>query len=222
MTSKFHTIAHKLSLSSMPEKIGIMADSHGKSDVIQGAISFLKEKGCSLLYHLGDICDSSSPGTADACVDLLERHGVIAVKGNNDHIVLVNHRDQPGEVVSQTTLDYLGDLAQTVEHENVIFTHSLPFVKELGPAGMIRTMGIGESDKFFNESPQNVLFRGHSHHPGIIYRNGAGTVAESLSAGQKIDLSHRTPCVITCGALTSGLCMIWEPAREKSYCLSFR
>ncbi|MBI9088784.1 MAG: metallophosphoesterase family protein [Desulfobacterium sp.] len=205
----------------MPEKIGIMADSHGKSDVIQGAISFLKEKECTRLYHLGDICDSGSPGTADSCVDLLERHGVIAVKGNNDHIVLVNHRDQPGEVVSQTTLDYLGNLAQTVELENVILAHSLPFVKELGPAGMIRTMGIDESDKFFNESPQSVLFRGHSHHPGIIYQDGADTVVESLSVGQQIDLSQRTPCVITCGALISHLCMIWEPARKRSHCLSF-
>lgn len=205
----------------MPQRIGIMADSHGKPGVIQGAISFLKEKECTLLYHLGDICDSASPGTADACVELLKTHDVTAVKGNNDHIVLLNHRAQPGEVVSQITLDYLGNLAQTVERDNVFFTHSLPFAKELGPAGMIRNMGIGESDKFFSESPQSVLFRGHSHQPGIIYRDGAKTVAESLSAGQNIDLSQRTPCVITCGALTSGICMIWEPAKEKSHCLSF-
>ncbi|MCP4115078.1 MAG: hypothetical protein GY737_06640 [Desulfobacteraceae bacterium] len=88
----------------MPEKIGIMADSHGKPEVIQGAISFLKEKECSLLYHLGDICDSGSPGTADVCVELLKKHDVIAIKGNNDHIVVVNHRTQPGEVVSRPTL----------------------------------------------------------------------------------------------------------------------
>jgi hypothetical protein len=50
------------------EKIGIMADSHGRPEAIAAGAVYLKRKGCTALFHLGDICDSTMPGTADDCV----------------------------------------------------------------------------------------------------------------------------------------------------------
>jgi predicted phosphodiesterase len=48
--------------------IGIMADSHGQPDTIKAALAALSNLACRTVYHLGDVCDSAHPETAEACV----------------------------------------------------------------------------------------------------------------------------------------------------------
>jgi predicted phosphodiesterase len=64
--------------------IGIMADSHGKSETIEAAIELLKNRKCDRIYHLGDVCDSAHPETAHTCVHPLQINNVVTIKGNND------------------------------------------------------------------------------------------------------------------------------------------
>ena len=52
--------------------IGIMADSHGQIDAIRDALAVFDELGCGSIYHLGDVCDSAYPETANACIQLLQ------------------------------------------------------------------------------------------------------------------------------------------------------
>ena len=202
------------------QKIGIMADSHGQPEAIETAIELLKSHGCDTLYHLGDICDTRYPETADRCVQLLKVYRVRAVKGNNDHVVVVNHQHREDSPVSPETLAYLTGLPQRLEDDHVWFTHSLPFVEELGAAGMMWSMGFSEATRFFGDYPSMSLFRGHSHTPEIMYRKSGKVLSEPLLPGRETELSGKLPFVITCGALMNSVCMMWQPEAQVIQSLS--
>ena len=60
-------------------KIGILSDSHFKSDYTKDVIDFLKDKGSEYLIHAGDLCIEEN-------LKLLKESGLkyISVFGNND------------------------------------------------------------------------------------------------------------------------------------------
>lgn len=200
-------------------KIGIMADSHGSPEAIKAAIEFLRKKNCGPLFHLGDICDSHRPETANDCVRLLSKNDVLAIKGNNDYAILLNRNR---ETVEQTTHQYLENLPLIREQGEAVFVHSLPFVEELGLSAMIGVMRTRIAQRFFRESEKKILFRGHSHSPEIIQQSNGKIQKRRLREGERIDLKRSLPCIITCGALTEGLGMIWSTEENSLVCLSFR
>ncbi|MFZ5572778.1 MAG: metallophosphoesterase family protein [Thermodesulfobacteriota bacterium] len=200
--------------------IGIMADSHGKVETIAGALALFRQWGCGKAVHLGDICDSFRPAESDACVRLLKAESVLSVKGNNDHALVVNRTHVAGDSVSSETIDYLNNLPMQIREGRTVFAHSLPFEAVLGLSCMVRTPGAMESEWFFREYPDGVLFRGHSHQPEMKWRRGGHIVTEPIAMGQRIGLEERRPCIVTCGALTRGWCMIFQPDRMEIVCRS--
>ncbi len=92
----------------------------------------------------------------------------------------------------------------------------------MGLSSMIGNMGDRETLRFFKEFPDRVIFRGHSHSPEIVWLRGQQIARRSLVAGEKFELTEKIPCVVTCGALTRGFCMVWNPAENVIECLSFR
>ncbi|MBU1399007.1 MAG: metallophosphoesterase family protein [Pseudomonadota bacterium] len=195
--------------------IGIMADSHGMSDTITGAVGLFRRENCHLIYHLGDICDSAYPETADSCTGILLANNVIAVKGNNDHAISANH---PGGKISKETIVYLSALPLVAEHGEALLTHSLPFAEMLGLSCMIREMGKNEAALFFKKHPGKILFRGHGHSPEIISNESGEMIFRSMFPGEKTELVGRLPCIITCGSLAAGYCMIWKPGEKSVKC----
>jgi len=198
-----------------------MADSHGRPETIAAAADFLRSRRCRRIYHLGDICDSVKPATVENCVSLLRENGIYAIKGNNDHAVVVN---QPGRIklqFSPESLDYLKALPLMRRYKGAHFTHSLPFLHERGLSSMIGTMGEAEARLFFNSMPSGILFRGHGHTPEVIFMNHNEIRFHSLEKGEVFSLSQNMPCIITCGALTRGLCMIWKPYSGMICCLDY-
>jgi hypothetical protein len=87
---------------------------------------------------------------------------------------------------------------------------------------MIGAMGRMEITRFCNDFPEKILFRGHSHNPEIAWLQRQQVKAQPLAAGLKLNLSKKIPCVVTCGALTRGLCMIWNPEDNYIESLSIR
>ena len=209
------------SMKEVNPKTGVMADSHGEPDAILTAIRLFREKGCERLYHLGDICDSRYPERADECVRVLREHHVAMVKGNNDHILVVNHRNRSDTPIVPETLECLLNLPQRIDVGEIFFTHSLPFVEELGLAGMMWSMGPKEAARFFERYPGHSLFRGHSHTPEIMFLRCGQVVAEPLSPGEEIPLQERSPFVVTCGALMNSLCLMWDPDANTLQSISF-
>jgi len=212
-----------------------MADSHGKPETIAKASDFLKKMGCGTIFHLGDICDSLRPETAGPCIEIIKANHIRAIKGNNDHILALNLKNGSDTGESFETMNYLNALPQNIECHNAMFTHSLPFEMELGASAMIGKMGTVEAERFFSARPETLLFRGHSHLPKIIFpetpvkkiedavaKNAVSAARSSaISPGQKIDLKNRRSCVITCGALMDGVCMIWRPEQSALSCHCF-
>ena len=199
-------------------KIGIMADSHGQAERIANALTLFEEHSCEAIYHLGDICDSAHPETADHCVSLLRRDNIFGIKGNNDHQVVVNHEGRQNTHLAATTIEYLKQLPLTRELGHSIMTHSLPFVKERGLSSMIGVLGQSEAALFFRSYPHRILFRGHSHCPEILRQHKHTVEIGKISAGETIQLADIQPCIITCGALDQGFMMIWEPGKQALTC----
>jgi predicted phosphodiesterase len=200
-----------LCVDEMTLLIGIMADSHGQPAKIKAALLALDNLSCQVIYHLGDACDSAHPETAEACLRPLLHYHVILIKGNNDHAILASHIGRPNPIVAPEVLGFLQTAPLMNYYQNAIFTHSLPFAGALGLSCMIGKMGQNEARRTFNEFPDHIIFRGHSHSPEIIRPRGRGILSRRLKSGEKIDLAERIPCVVTCGALTRGLYMVWKP-----------
>jgi predicted phosphodiesterase len=192
--------------------IGIMADSHGQPDTIQAALEMLSKLACLAVYHLGDVCDSAHPETAEACLRLLQEQHVTMIKGNNDQAIIANNIDRQCPFAAPGVWRYLQAAPLIQFYQNAVFTHSLPFADTLGLSSMIGTLGKSEALRSFNEFPHHIIFRGHSHSPKIVQPQGRGVTSHRLGPGEKIDLAGRIPSVVTCGALTRGLYMVWNPA----------
>jgi len=201
--------------------IGIMADSHGRPETILAALAVLKDLNCRSIFHLGDVCDSNHPETAEACLRPLQEHKVITIKGNNDHAIVANSIGRQKPPVSPKVLEYIQSLPLITYYQNTIFIHSLPFTDELGLSCMIGAMGEDEARRSFNEFPHQIIFRGHSHSPEIIWSPNRLIEFRPLAVGRKFDLKGKIPCVVTCGALTRGLCMVWDPVENMVESLSF-
>ena len=193
-----------------PFPVGIMADSHGNAASIRSALALFGSFGCRRIFHLGDICDSLHPETVDGCVQHLKAASVTAIRGNNDHSLLANQRVGPGGAISEEGRRFLQKLPLTAEFGDARMVHSLPFPERLGLTSMIGSMGHEDAVRFFNASGRKILFRGHSHSPELIWRRGGRVVARAPAPERAEDLSERLPCIVTCGALSEGYCMIWE------------
>ncbi len=198
-----------------------MADSHGRPEYIKAAFSFLKEEACEEIYHLGDICDSSRSETAEECVNQIRENGIIAVRGNNDHRIVIDNQDESFSKISYDIVDYLQNLPVVLESKEIVCTHSLPFYDEFGVSCMIGPMRDMDVRSIFAKFPNHILFRGHSHAPWIVWRKRWKVTSKSISSGETICLEDRFPCVVTCGALTRGLCMVWNAEEKELVCLSF-
>ncbi len=205
----------------MSFKIGIIADSHGEARQIEAAVSFLKSEGCQTLFHLGDICDSYNLSESASCIKILQDNRVQAIKGNNDHVITRYHATHEKLRLTRSQLAYLNHLPLVREYQNAVFAHSLPFERELGLSSMIRPMDEYQIDLFFRRFPGKILFRGHSHDPEIISNGLPGPDYHPFPAQNSIDISHLNPCIITCGALTENLCVVWQPDEHKLVSLSF-
>ena len=200
--------------------IGIMADSHGQPSPIRRALEKFLAMGCERIYHLGDVCDSMIPQTADECVNLLVKAGARVVKGNNDHAVVANQWGMNTGLVREETLQYLKDLPKSLAWQGADFAHSLPFTKELGLSAMVGPMNEVHILKYFSQKSQGLFFRGHSHDPALASLVNGRIAIQSLQPGRTIPLASRLPCVVTCGALTRGYLTLWNPGACTIQCLS--
>ena len=200
--------------------IGIMADSHGQAEPIKAALAAFETLSCQAVYHLGDVCDSGHPETAEACLRLLQEQHVLMIRGNNDHAIIAKYTDRQNPIFAREVWRYLKAAPLTRYYQNAVFTHSLPFAGTLGLACMIGLMGQKEARRSFDEFPHHIIFRGHSHSPEIVRPRARGAASRRLGPGEIMDLAGRIPCVVTCGALTRGLYMVWNPLQNSIKSLS--
>ena len=200
-------------------QVGIMADSHGDADAICSALELFQDRKCRRIYHLGDICDSLRPETADACIRPLQSANVIAVRGNNDHSLLTNQKGRSDAVISDGSRDFIERLPLKASFCDANLVHSLPFTEKLGLSSMIGSLGSSDAERYFRLSDRPILFRAHSHSPGLMWNQNGQFVSRPLTPPDTVELGSCRPCIITCGALTDGFCLTWTPALGVVTCL---
>ena len=184
-----------------------MADSHGDPASIDAAAHILKRRGCDLLCHLGDVCDTARPESTKICLERLMAHGILAVRGNNEHTLLLNQSSS----IPPAALDIIRAMPLTRQIGTALMAHSLPFVSGMGSRCMLETMTTTHIRSYFRDYPSKKLFRGHSHHPEIVRTNQAALIRDKLFPGKIYPLDHSESAIITIGALTDGMCLIWAP-----------
>ena len=204
--------------SDLSGAVGLMADSHGRPETISAALERLAQWHCRAMFHLGDICDSASPGSAEACVDRLVAAQVLAVRGNNDHSLLVGAAQ--GRLIPERIRRFLANLPLRRLVEGAVLAHSLPFEREMGLSCMMAPLEGPALGRVARAFPGRIFFRGHSHQPEAICRNGDHWSTVPLAPGESIDLDARRVLAVTCGALTRGLCMVWWPQKATLTCLA--
>jgi len=167
--------------------IGLIADSHGNLEATQQAIRLLKGLGADTLIHLGDFCDSIHHDRTATMIALLEEHGVLTVKGNNDFLVenMLADARRSLDPEGQRTLAFLRDVPVTRTLNGLSFAHSLPFDSLRSFYEPIDTGDTQRAARLFAETDFQLLFCGHSHLPIIFRKSGSRVTREQSPPREK-------------------------------------
>jgi predicted phosphodiesterase len=203
-------ILYALSMETgMPGPIGIIADSHGRNELLLEAILMLKGMDVQTIFHLGDICDSLAPLALEDAVVMLKEHGVRSVMGNNEYAIMVNHRGSHANSLSPEVLSFLSGLPYTITIDEFCFAHSAPFD---WPAAT--SWPITDNHPLIDLGsivPYKILFRGHSHTSSIMEIDGTNIKKIPAEAGMKKKLLRTRRYVITVGALEEASLALFLP-----------
>jgi putative phosphoesterase len=194
------------------KRIGIIADSHGNREATAETIRLLKGRGVDLLVHLGDFCDSVRHNRAEAMIDLLLEHGVLAVKGNNDFLVekMLADERRPATAEGVKMLAFLRDAPVVRTQGDIRFAHSLPFDTLRAFYEPIDRGNTLRAEELFNEADFRILFCGHSHLP-ILFRKSDGRVTrEAVPAERPMTLERTTRYIFVTGAAADGECALYD------------
>lgn len=194
---------------STQSPIGLIADSHGKNDFLQHAIQALRKNGAETIIHLGDLCDSLDPHSAEYTVNILKESNIQGVLGNNEYSIISEHHNEHVRNISLEVLDYLSELPYVFRLWNLWFTHSAPFEWPAATHRPIKDFLPLLMDHI--NFPFRILFRGHSHKPSIIEINDSETEAIPVQAGTRLKLNRDRRYVITVGAVEQASSALFFP-----------
>jgi len=202
----------------LDKPIGLIADSHGKTDLLATSIQALKDAGAETIIHLGDICDSLAPDTAEEALHILREHSIHGVLGNNEYSMITDHHNEHVQNITDDSITYLKQMPYVICEGPIWFTHSAPFN---WPAATRRPITeflphIVEEASF----PFTILFRGHSHQPSIIQIHDKTTVKIPAQAGERQKLCRSMRYVITVGAVEEGSSALFLPEEYEMYFLN--
>lgn len=193
--------------------IGLIADSHGRTDLLAAAIDRLEAMGVSSIIHLGDICDSLAPLALEDAVAVLQEHGVHALRGNNEYAILVNHQGERAGSLPAGVLSYLEALPYTITLGDIRFAHSAPFdfpaaaswpITDGHP--LIDLAGIIDC---------RILFRGHSHTPSVVELAEKAMRRIPATAGFHVKLHGDRRYVVTVGAIEEKALAVFLPEQDE-------
>lgn len=201
------TLHRHYSSNMEPNNIGIIADTHGRNELMRRAIDLLEARECRCIIHLGDICDSLHPQTLDEAMRILAEHRVQCILGNNEDAILTD-----GHEVSPHARKFLASLPYIRTIDDFGFTHSQP-----GDCPAATRRPIEEYLAGMPAMPYRILFRGHSHSPGLFEVDAAGVRAVDLAATH-LDLDREKTYIVTIGAVQNSACALFE---AQAYSITF-
>jgi predicted phosphodiesterase len=206
-------------------RIGLIADSHGNLEATRRAIRLLEGLGADILIHLGDFCDSIHHDRTAAMIGLLEEHGALPVKGNNDFLVenMLADTRRSLDPEGRRTLAFLRNVPVTRTLNGLNFAHSLPFDSLRSFYEPIDTGDTQRAARLFAETDFQLLFCGHSHLPIIFRKSGSRVTREDSPPREKrvLGAADDAPCtgkksgaeerfIVVVGAADDGECALYD------------
>lgn len=198
--------------SPLPGKIGLVADSHSDLKALESAIQVLQKRGADSLVHLGDICDSLRLDLLRASIQLIQSHGLLAVKGNNDFLLENLILGQPREMArdSEDLLAFLQELPMTIVWGEICFAHSLPFDFLRAFYEPIDVGSVERAQEVFRLTAHRVLFCGHSHQPVLFGCSGRDVRRDPVPIGRPVQLNPDERYILVTGAVAEGECALFD------------
>lgn len=183
---------HSSTTPPLATRIGLIGDVHAEHERLATAIDTLLAQGADTLLCTGDLCDG--PGDLERCIELIQQHNILCVRGNHDRWMLdnrVRHIDDAHhrEDLSPNAKSYLTTLPTQVSVATpigqLLLCHGIldndlekawPGSERMPPE---RSKGL---DKLIEQGAYRLLVNGHMHYrivldfPGLTHVN-AGTLS---------------------------------------------
>ena len=188
-------------------RVGILADSHGRADLLQIGIEVLRSRRAEKLVHLGDVTDTLRPETVDECAEILLRDGIEGVMGNHEYSLVTHHFKRYPDRFAERAKDYIRSLPYVLEIADVCFTHFSPTG---GVHGLYAATDTKSYVAMLSDSSWPVLINGHSHDPHIFSRSDGVSRNVEFDLESPFKLKRGTRYVLTCGALEDRYCALFD------------
>lgn len=161
------------------QKIAILSDIHGNSSALKAVLKDIKDRGIKTIVNLGD--SLYGPLDPKGTYELLIKHNVISISGNQDRFILENLHIK-SEV---TTLEYvksqlddnvfqwLKTLPFDLIYEDIYCCHASPnndmeYLLEILKPQYIAIKNFTDINTLLKDLEQDVIVCGHSHIPRIV------------------------------------------------------
>lgn len=139
------------------QTIGLVADVHGATRVLQRALDVCRDQGVETIALLGDLFDR--PEQADPCAVALAGWHVVGVYGNHEREFAAAASNGALQFRDETLL-LLTELRERITFDDVLLTHE---VERWGHADPIARILGRESHGHREALEPRITFTGHTH-----------------------------------------------------------
>ncbi len=172
-------------------RTAIISDIHGNLNALVAVFADIGACGCDRVVCLGDVVDG---GPSDlGSVRMLMDRGVVTVRGNHDECAQLPSDSQEKQ--------YLDGLADRLAEGDVVFVHITARAAERKVSDRYEAWNV------FDETPQRIVFIGHTHIP-MIYGFRGGTVGAAkvvgFEHGRPVALDPADRYIVSVGAVGYG------------------
>jgi predicted phosphodiesterase len=175
---------------------GVLGDIHGNREALEAALACLDSRRVDRIVCVGDLVGYNPD--AEACVDLLRRHGAVSIAGNHD---LIGSGMLGFERCSNKAMHSLKRTRRALSPDTARYLRALPSHHRLEPSILLTHGGVRDVQQYMTK-PAHVLenlaylredfpgaricFFGHTHEQRVFEigtdEAGHASVAEPFAA----------------------------------------
>lgn len=208
----------------VPQRIGLLSDSHGEFGFVDRAIGLLRREGAECIVHLGDFLDSAKNDSRQRVIDLLRRNNITAIKGNNEIQIESTLQSAVGAGAGDKSagpgiIGYLSGLRAETAIGDLCFVHTMPSRYLLS---LYEPIDRGNTDKALQillDTPHRIIFSGHSHAPAMFELHGGKIKRQAIQPGSRHRLHPDAKYIIIVGSSEAGICGLFERSRMLYRCV---
>ena len=166
----------------------VFSDVHGNAQALETLVDEIGEIKPDIVVSLGDVVGyGASPSE---CVDLVDEHCDIRIKGNHDFVAAGLAGSDSFNVTARISIEWtrsalsarrkelLAAYDTVKRHGQCLFAHSSP----VSPLAWEYVYTVTQAQEIFSGTDAKFIFIGHTHVPGIIsYDPISGTRVERSS-----------------------------------------